>query len=444
MWKVVYKKLNQHRFLLFSGLYIWFISYAYIALKSVTALPATRWMNIFNFGPFAEWENLITYFRDLRTGVPPVLSALEAFSFHWSESYQWVIQDFYRLSIILMLVLPVFLTRRRMGELMGCLAAAWLFLEAVLIIAPMNPQLYDTVLPAFLLLYLLFSHLSFDPKRKNWLALLLAFFAGFFLSMAELSRPFILMLLPFLLIYNYYHYRKLSWVRFMVFLVPVLLISGGWHLKLLIYNQGQIVWSNHSGFNLSNAWAGLVDWDEIAPQFQPEAPPLEENPWTWENINTQIHYENSKIRQRAVRSGMVSQPGKALGRFWERVVIFTGPRTDMYEGNPKGPVISLYRAVVHVLFWILGFLLIRSVLMIYRDRTYVFGSEFAIIFITGFMCFMPIIGENGEEARFTLSVLSWLMLIGVIFGGLLSRIPTPKSFSRIQSGWISPRLSGRI
>ena len=488
MWRTILNILNRFRISIFAFLYICFIIYAWNEVQAISALPATRWMNIFNFGPFSEWENVMAYFRDLRTGVPPFLSAMEVISFYASGSSSWVVEEFYRICIILMLVLPVFLTKARWGEVIGCLLMAYLFLKSILVIAPMNPQLYDIALPTFLLIYLIFSQISFQPKSSNWLTIFMAFLAGFFLSMAELSRPFMLLLVPFLIIYNFYGYRKMvqvkmpqadqytsnrkdakggaqrsqrnwfltlfgrsyafsqlnlrkviqtprkAWTYFLIFLFPIALFSGVWHLKLLIYNDGQIVWSNHSGFNLANAWPSLVDWDELADDFLPEAKPLEDNPWTWDNINTKEHYENSKIRQRGVIQGIFAHPWKALARFGERVVIFTEPRTDMYAGNPQGPVINMYKAIVHCLFWVLGFLLIRSLVMIYRNWRYIFSSQFVIIFIGGFMCLMPIIGENGEEARFTLSVLSLLMLGGVIFGDIVfqflrNKIPEPKSFS---------------
>ena len=208
MWKGILKILNSFRIPLFVFLYLWFIDYAWIEVQSLTALPATRWMNIFNFGPFSEWENVITYFRDLRTGVPPVLSAMEVLSFYYSESLLWVTEEFYRICIILMLVLPVFLTRGRWVELIWCLLIGWLFLEAILIIGRMNPQLYDIVLPTFILLFLLFSRISFRTTSSKWLTISMAFLAGLFLSMAELARPFMLMLVPIMVIYHFYNYRK--------------------------------------------------------------------------------------------------------------------------------------------------------------------------------------------------------------------------------------------
>ena len=81
--------------------------------------------------------------------------------------------------------------------------------------------------------------LHFSIKAHNvWLGIVPAILGGFFLSMAELARPFMILLLPILLLICGYQYfqAKRPWLL-AAFLLPVLVFSGGWHVKLLLHNE---------------------------------------------------------------------------------------------------------------------------------------------------------------------------------------------------------------
>lgn len=404
--------LSAHRHAVFFVLYAGFAIYGSFATHKVAALPATRWMNMFNFGPFTSWEAVGTYLWELRTGVPPAISAAEVISFKVSGSYEWVIKGFYRKALIAMLILPIFFTRRRLRDYLLLYPMAWLMLLALIKIVMGNAQVYDVLLPVFLLLFfgLLAWGKRMDHRRsRQWLLLLLA---GCSLSMAELARPFMLALLPFLLLYAGYQLweRRRLWLPL---LIPVLLLSGGWHAKLLV-QHGQLIWSNHAGSNLVGAWAPLLDHAALDASLEPEAPPLEDNEWTWDNLNTEPHYRNSQKRKAAVKAAILAQPQAAWQHFLAKVQTFTEPQVGMYAYQPTGWEIDAYRRVVRTAFWLLVVLLLRAIVKFLQNWRYAFSQEGMLLLSTAFLTLMPIIGESGEEARFLVSVVPLLMWVWAV------------------------------
>ncbi len=409
--------LNRHRHAVFFVLYAVFVIVASFATHKVAALPATRWMNMFNFGPFESWAGVRDHLWNLRTGVPPALSAVEVISFKLTGSYEWVIKGLYRKSLILMLILPLFFTRRTLRDYLVHYPMTWILLYALLKVVMGNAQVYDVLLPVFLMLFLGLmwqsQHHAHRPGRQAAMVGL----AGFFLSMAELSRPFMLALMPVLLAWAIalLWKRKQQWIWF---LAPLLLFSGGWHAKLLV-RHGQLIWSNHAGSNLVGAWAPLLDHPTLEASLEPEEPPLEVNEWTWDNLNTEVHYRNSAKRKAAVAAAIKAQPGAAWEHFLHKIGTFTEPQVGMYAWHPDGPEIDAYRWLVHVAYWLLAFLLLRAAWLFVRDWRYVFSLESLLLGTTTFLTLMPVIGESGEEARFLISVLPflvwvWLRAVGVV------------------------------
>lgn len=412
-----YSWLEPRRHWLFFLLYAGFAIYASFATHKVAALPATRWMNIFNFGPFETWQGVWDYLWNLRTGVPPAISAVEVISFKLTGSYEWVIKGLYRKALIAMIILPIFFTPRRIRDYLLHYALSWVMLFALIKIVMGNAQVYDVLLPVFLMLFLgLFRWSKQMDHRPGW-QLALVTFSGFFLSMAELARPFMIALLPILLIYIGYHLWG-NKKQLLLFLLPVLLFSGGWHAKLLL-RHGQLIWSNHSGSNLVGAWAPLLDHPALDATLEPEAPPLEVNDWTWENLNTEAHAHNSAKRKAAVAAAIKAQPAAARDHFLQKIETFTEPQVGMYAYHPEGWAVDAYKGIIHAAFWMLGFLLLRALWSSIRNWRYVFSTEAMLIGTTAFLTLMPVIGESGEEARFLVSVVPfliwvWLSVVGMV------------------------------
>ncbi|MEO1449380.1 MAG: hypothetical protein AAFV07_07605 [Bacteroidota bacterium] len=389
-----------------------FVSYAWTLSDGAVARAATIWMRVFSYQEYNTWPKIWQYLRELRTGVPPILSFLELWSFKAKGSLNLIAGGLYRVSLVGMLTLPLFLTRLRWIDLGIWSVSAWLLLHALLVVHFGNPQLYDVCLPFFLLLFLVTLRGSWQKQVPRWLGGILAAMSGFWLAMAELARPFMLALVPILIGYAAWQFwEKGVFRRIWILLIPVLLLSGGWHLKLLIYNNGQVIWSNHGGTNLFRAWVSLVDQEAMRAQLQPEAPPISDNDWAWTNINTQVHAENSAVRSAAVKKGILAQPGAAWKLFWQKVEHFIEPQTDMYDYHPRTPAIPWYIKWVNWTYYVLAILLVyRGIRGFWRPVRWL-KPGFMYLFIAFFLSFLPIIGEAGEEARFLVAVVPFLMLV---------------------------------
>lgn len=395
-------------------LLIWlFVDQGIQLSEGIRAFSSTYWMQIFSFQDYGEPEAFQQYLLDLRTGIPPLYSALEIYSFNTWQDNTWIFEDLYQLGMITMCLLPLFFTRGKEVLLVVGLLVGWVFFRATLLIHPGNPQYYDVLLPCFLLLYLLFSEASFALKNWRFIAPLMAFLAGLWLGIAELSRPFMLALLPFLVAYSFFHYlRQKQYLSLAIFLLPLLIVSGGWHAKLYLHNNGQIIWSNSSGTNLYRAWSFMVDNEALEGKLQEEAPPLLYG--RWNNLNTQVHYENSQVRKTYVWKAIRENPGKALHRIWVKTLIFIHPQTDLYSHQPRGNYIAIYKILVKGIYLLFPILVVLGTRKIIKKPSYFFSQEWMVVFITGFLSFMPIIGESGEEARFLISVLPFLLICGIL------------------------------
>jgi len=408
-WKHIF---NHYRIWIVGVILAVFAYYASYESHRVTAIPATYWMNMYSYKDYPTWEAVTEYLIGLRTGIPPALSGMEVVSYNLLGGSEWIHKGLYRKAIIAIVILPLFFTRYKWAEMIWVVGSAIIFFESILFIHPANPQLYDVLLPLFLLLYFLLSQISFTKRYRPILQLVTALSAGFCLSMAELSRPFMIAIFPFLIGLNLYHYiTQKQWGQMLAFLIPILILSGGWHLKLWHYNHQQIIWSNSSGTNLFRAWAPFVDQPKMQMKLVEEAPPI--MPGRWQDINTEIHYNNSQIRKKYVLAGIQAEPMKALTFLWQKTLTFTKPRTDMYANDPQAPVLTLYRIVVKILFLMLPILVLLTLIRIVKNPYYLTTQTCWIVATTAFLCIMPIIGESGEEARFVISVLPFLCIIGI-------------------------------
>ncbi len=396
------------------GILIWiFIDQAMGLAENNAAFSSTYWMQMFSYQDYTDPQAFHQYLLDLRTGIPPLYSALEIYSFNTWGDNTWIFEDLYQGAIITLVLLPLFFSKGKGLHLLWGLLAAWIFFRSIILIHPGNPQYYDVLLPVLLILYILYSEASLELRDWKALAILLAFLSGLALSIAELSRPFMLALMPLLILYTLYHFIKhKQWLLIGAFLFPILLVSGGWHSKLYLYNNGQIIWSNSSGTNLYRAWSDFVDSETLNKELQKEEEPLM---WgRWDNLNTQVHYENSQVRKEYVWQGIRKNPAKALEKIWKKTLIFIQPQTDIYDHKPRGSYVAMYSFLVKGLFLLFPILLLIEIGQIVKKPIHLFSRNWLILTIAGFLSLMPIIGESGEEARFLISVLPFLILTGMI------------------------------
>lgn len=399
--------LRYRRYFFGAGTVI-LVAWSFHVVQFLQARPATLWMNMYWFSDIKGWGGLLEFLKELRTGIPPALATIEIISDILIQSVKWWIRDGYHVLIVMMFALPLYLVRGKWLDALIAWGLGLVFVAAMARISPGNPELYDAALGAFIMCYLVISQLSFRKTIRPWIGKLLAVSAGFFLAMIELARPFMLVLLPMLVAWNVYHYWPARH-RVVYFLVPVLLLSGGWHLKLLTLNKGQVLWSNHSGSNLSGAWHPIVDWEHLDTVLLPEEPPIHKP--LWKNLNTDTHTYNSQLRKQAVWDAMQKKPQQSWDHLVRQFFIFTGVRTNIYKHDPQGPLITIYRWSGRILFGLLGLLLAAALVRILRNPKKIFETESVILIFAAYISFIPIIGDTNEEARFLFPVLPLLMVI---------------------------------
>jgi len=382
---------------------VWFYS-----SQSMAGRPATLWMGYFQVEEFYPTtpQELIAFFKEMRAGIPPALSLAEIITGKFTGASLIITQEFYRLSLIIAYLIAAYLYAETIIKGVITSLVALVSMSATIIISAQNPEIYDLYYPCYLLLFLLFVKLASSRNKYDHLKVWWAFLGGVFLALAELSRPFVLLLMPFIIFFVILVFRTASRRILVSFLVPVIILSGGWHLKLLVFNQGQVFWSNHSGFNLYRAWEEVADIPE---------PPAEPQTWDRRNqIHSQEHYLNSQKIQRAVLNFIVENPGEAFSFMITRLRIFLQPRTSFFEHPELGGVlIQVYRIIFRLCLVYWGIQLLRMGFNIFKNPgLHLFSNPENVLLITTTLTVIILaISEKGEEARLVLAVLP---LIGAL------------------------------
>jgi len=381
------------------------ISLWVILRTGMVGRSSISWMTYFQASEFLESEYgvILEFFKEMRSGIPPLLAFLEIVNLKVLGSTKIITDEFYRLALLFSYFLSGWLFSNKIGKGVASILLALIFLPATAFISAQNPEIYDVYFPFFFLSFIFFSQPVFTSSNNRKHGVIAAFLSGLFLSMAELSRPFVLIFLPIIFLHIFLAYRGLPKKYLVAFLVPFLLISGGWHLKLIILNNGQLFWSNHSGFNLYRAWGDVID-----------DPQLVDEPQTWDNrsqIHTQEHFENSKRIQSAVVSYIVSHPVEGIKQMAERIGTFLLPRIALLDlPEPQGFYPWIYRIAFYVAFIHFIFQLIRMLIgFIAKPSLTIFAnSQHMLLTIIAGSILILAIAEKGEEARLLLNVLPLL------------------------------------
>jgi hypothetical protein len=232
--------------------------------------------------------------------------------------------------------------------------------------------------------------------------------------MAELVRPFVLALLPVFLLSAYLRLRQRPRRFFLALLVPLCLFSGVWHLHLALAH-GQVLWTNHSGFNLVRAWPQTpLRSDDFIEEVHNQ--PVAER--RWPNLNTEEHFVNSKMLQRAVLDYVVTHPRAALSNAFARILDFvtiptsTNRHLAQPRRPPEHPLLRVYRLVAFgsflFLFGNLGLLVWYAIKA--RGRCFLLLADAEnVLLLTAFLSLLALsLGEAREEARLVLSLLPFL------------------------------------
>jgi hypothetical protein len=388
-------------------------------VQDTRGILATKWMKLYDPKDFHDLADVLAFFQQLHTGVSPVLSLFEILSQLWLGDTTLVTEWVFRFGIVLVYMLPFLAFSRTKIEFFLSYAISLVFLWATVVLAAIALQIYDVLLPLFVMLCLTFVKLASARERPPALSLTFCVLGGLFLSMAELSRPFMLFILPFILVHAYQALKPLPKRCFVGFLVPLAILSGGWHLKLLLVHDGQLIWSNSSGLNLWKGWKRTVpDW----PEFTTEkwvAEQAEEGAfqgsgrYEFLNWNSEAHSKKSRELTRAVISYSIRHPIDAGRHVLEEMLELLRPKTNMFGKRPDDGILTVYRPLVRITaaFMFLNGVCLGFLLLRHRDLAILAIPDSAIIITGCLSTFFLAVGERGEEARFVVSLLPFLAVL---------------------------------
>ncbi len=366
---------------------------------------AIHWMYVYEYHEFTSWSFAGEFFRDLRTGISPFWALIDIFSYRTFGNLDLTDKLLYRGCMILMYVLPLWMFTRTQWQLLMVFLASLVCLWATVLIHPGNPQVYDVYLPtALLLLVKVLQTVKADDLHPR-MRITLCFASGFLLSLIELTRPFVFLFMPIFLLAIWLMLRKFSKVNFAVFLVPILLLSGGWHAKMAI-QHGQLNWTNHSGFNMYQSW------NEFAGDFKFEEAPRHAG--LSPNINTDRHFAKSKELTQLILKSWTKHPWGAIKHVGLRATQFFSPQTDLLLAKPSHWIFGAYRVVIWLLSLGITLALIGTLrrLLIARFKTFwhwLADPETLLLLFTAFNIAIFIVVEAREDARFMISVLPYML-----------------------------------
>lgn len=388
--------------------------------RSSNGVAVTTWMGIFDPSDFPTVDSLVEFLKSIRVPIPPVLSAAEITNYILAGDTNFVTRVLYRIAIVGSFVMAIALSSGRILTLAGSVVLSLVFMWGTVVIHPGNAMTYDVAYPFFMLLCLILLKwsLSTQPGRRT---LLLAAASGTALAMAELTRPFVIFLLPALLFLTLLSLRALPKRHYVAFLLPFAILSGGWHLHMAI-QHGQLSWSNHSGNNLVRGWRRCVvaDSEELQVRLLRERNNAPLKPGRRKNLNTAEHQENSKRLQRSLASFIVKNPLRSATFAAKQVgSLLFGVETRIHDHDPGGGILGTYRALVRLCsLW----LLVATIWLPFRvirskgERTRILASpDTAIITIAFSSAAILAVGDDiHERARFLISILPFLAAIPIL------------------------------
>ena len=378
----------------------------YIAIRSIQAYPSLMWMNMYHFEDFPNTQAMIRFYANLQTGIPPVLSLLELIGYTLTGSTQFAHVTLLHIGVIATWLTIVWFPQRSGIRMLIGSVVGFIFLASVVRV---GVHVYDPLFACCVLLAIAsFGRaLNSTGRRQFWLLL----GVGFALSMAELLRPFGLIIIAACVVIMLIVGWKRHFPRRLLipFFAPLVLFSGTWHLWLLV-NHGQVTWSNNSGFNLVRSWRmtprpRLID--EV--NNQPTAP------GRWENWNTTEHTINSNRLTKAVAVYIVTHPVDSMTHTFYRLhdTLWVVP-TKKYSNDPQSAWFVVYRPLARIagMIWLL---IIGTEILHWRKKAtwqrYLNRPIRTLVLISGTLTILILaLGEAGEESRFLASILPFLAL----------------------------------
>ncbi len=374
-------------------------------------------MNIYVVEDFANhsWADIGLFLLQNKLPLPPVIVFFELATYKIFGSTYLVTVLLYKFAFIAPYVIVLSLANTTVRRLWVVFFVSCLFLFCAITIHRGNPQAYDVFLPCLLMLFLYCARqgvrATSQASKLKYAAL-----AGSFLSLAELTRPFMIYLVPFLIVLMLLSYRahgKSVRSKLMLgFLMPIILISGSLHLSLYINHQ-QLNFSNHAGFNLHRAWSRLVP----VPALLEEPKLVQSNPDRWENFNTKEHQLNSQRMQHAIFKHWLAQPIQSLSFGINLLRDFMSAPTAIYAHKPTSLFLQSYQLLYQLLSAVL---LLSCVIVIYgvvflsKNKVQdLIRVDNVIILLGSSLIMIFAISEKAEEARFVISTLPFVAALAL-------------------------------
>ena len=403
---------NVGRFLLMCGAFL-------VPVWGYTATSAVTWMRTLDLETFRTAADVWDYLAGLRTGIPPVLSTLELL---WWVNFRdlTLFSDLlYPLTVASAFALAVLIQPERFRLRAAVLILGLFMAHRGVAVHAGNPANYDPLFALLTLGYFLLVRAWLRDRRPGRLAA-----AGLCLSLLELTRPFMIFLLPLFLAVEVHRIARTAPGRagaLAAFLIPVAILSGGWHLHVWLAHDHQIAWTNVSGFNLQRAWEDF-DPDIRSARRLEELPRVREGAdELWADLNTSEVYRESEALKSLIVARILEDPVRAAGHVLDRLAVFASAPTRMYDRDPQGIGILAYRGVVTVLLLTMaGYAAVGAAVLISRGCWPWLDQRWWLAASTLLVVILVSIGERGEEGRFIFSILPMLLAVG---GFALASVP---------------------
>lgn len=369
--------------------------------------PSVYWMHVIELESFNSPCDVWTYLFALRTGIPPLLSSLELLWWVEFQDLTFFSNIIYPVTIALGFTLAVMIQPARPLPVLIVFFVGLLLAFQGVKVHTRNPAIYDPLFGALLLIYF-----ALINARSHLYCISLNFLSGLVLTMLELTRPFMVFLLPIFVLVEFHRISckvQHPFRAIIAFSLPLILISGAWHLHLHIAHDGQIAWTNISGYNLKRAW------NDFHPEIRKE-PNVDELPHRangmWADLNRKEVYHSSQAVKKIIITKISAEPTRAAAYAYQRVADFINNPTRINEFNPKNFKFNIYRILIISLeYMVIINVFIGAVLLFCQKRwpwsedNWWFGACIFLVIL------LVAIGEKGEEGRFLFSVAPAMLAV---------------------------------
>jgi hypothetical protein len=376
-----------------------------------TATSSVTWMRMLDLETIRTTADVWNYLIDLRTGIPPVLSTLELLWWVAFRDLTLFSDVLYPITIAAAFTLAV-LTQPGVASRVAVLIAGLFLARVGVEVHAGNPANYDPIFALLTLGYFLLVRRWSDRRRVMALV-----GGGLCLALLELTRPFMIFLLPVFVAVEVHRIAVTSagqrGAALAAYLLPVVVLSGGWHLHVWLAHDHQITWTNISGFNLQRAWEDF-DPEIAAVRHLDQLPRVREGEnEQWADLNTsEIHRESEDLKALIVGK-ILDDPARAARHVLNRLATFASAPTKMYGSDPQGVRITLYRgAVTGLVITLVGYVVVAGAVLIRRRRWPWMDTRWWLACSTLLVTLLVSLGEQGEEGRFLFSILPMMLAVG--------------------------------